>query len=100
MNSSVTPAPTLAYFNEQAERRGGASAAAADAGAVAVAELVRQVRVGVYRHIEASRYGCVREEVEQAFPVGEIVDTVLAALLADGAITERGGVYAAMPGAA
>ena len=100
MTTSVTPAPTLAYMTKEADRRAAAVAQAHDQGAVAAAELMRQMRVGVYQHIASHRHGVVREEVLQAFPAGELVDVLLAALLADGAITERGGVYAVMPGAA
>jgi len=92
--------PTRSAIQAEATQRTAASAAAHDAAAVAVATMTAGLKRSVYNVIAEARHGLVEEEVMQAFELGELARTVLAALLADGAITERGGVYAVMPGAA
>lgn len=93
MNRSVTPMYTASDARREAERQTAAIAANHDTAVVAAAELMRQMRVGVYQHIASHRHGVVREEVLQAFPAGELVDVLLAALVQDGAVVERGGVF-------
>lgn len=93
MSNTITSTPTLAHVNALAERQAKAATASSDAAALAAAEWCRQLRGNVYQLIAANRHGVVREEVVQAFPVGELVDTILAALIADHEVVERGGVF-------
>lgn len=100
MTSSITAMPTASLLKAQADRQAQAVAGSHDTAAVAYAELCRQSRVRLFEAIARSRHGLVREECLAAIPAEGLVDVLLAALVQDGAITERGGVYAAMPGAA
>ncbi len=97
--STITPLASASYTKAEADRRTAASAASHDTAAIAYAELCRQSRVRLFEAIAQSR-GLVREECLAAIPAEGLVDVLLAALVADGAIVERGGVYAVMPGAA
>lgn len=101
MNSSVTPMPTKATMAAEAERL-AANANAHDVAAVALAEMARQAKGAIYRAIAESRHGLVEEEAIGVIQAGELGRALLAALVADGEVVERGGVYAVatLPGAA
>lgn len=90
---NVTTLATAGYMKGEAERQAVAAVNAQNTAVIAAAELVRQMRIGVYQHIAANRHGLIREEVAEAFPAGELVDVLLAALVSDGEVVERGGVF-------
>lgn len=93
MTTSVTPMPTASDARREAERIAKARASASDTAAHAVAELCRQLRGNLYLAIAGSRFGLVEEEIMQAFDAGELTRTILAALVADGEVEHRQGVY-------
>lgn len=91
--SSITAAPTLAYFNEQAERETRARAGASDQAAVALAAMTAGLKCAVFNAVAESRYGLVEEEVIRIVEGGDLARALLAALVQDGAVVERGGVF-------
>ena len=91
--STITSAPTLAYMTKEADRRAAAVAQAHDAAAIALAEMARQAKGAIYRAIAESRHGLIEEEAIGVIEAGELGRALLAALVADGEVEHRAGVY-------
>lgn len=91
--TSITPMPTAAHMQAQAERETAAIAAAHDQAAVAYAQLCRQSRDHLYRAIANARHGLVLEECAQTINCEELARTLLQAMQADGEIREYQGIY-------
>ncbi len=81
--SNIKPIPTKAP----------SIGASHDNAAEALAVMTSGLKHSVYNAIAESRHGLVEEEVMQAFDLGDLTRTVLAALLTDGAVVEYQGVY-------
>lgn len=93
MNHTITPMPTAAHMQAQAERETRARAGASDQAAVAMAEMARQARGHLYQAIASARHGLVLEECAQAINCEELARTLLQAMQTDGEIREYQGIY-------
>ncbi len=98
--NTITSAPTLAHVTGLAERQAKAATAAHDVAAVAMAELCRQAKGALYNAVAASRHGIVEEEAAAVIDSAELARALLAALVQDGEVEHRQGVYRLPRGAA
>lgn len=90
---SITSAPTASDYRREAERFTQARTTASDHAAVAYAELCRQAKGAIYNAIAESRHGLIEEEAVSVIEAGELARALLAALVQDGEIEHRQGVY-------